>query len=240
MDFQPGSWRYTYRKGDEGNDVGVLQLNLGNVAVDGVFGPATKTRVQRWQEQNALVVDGVAGPSTQESIVDVKSAPASTTHEIPKGILKSISFNESGFFVAASGPHLSDGGYDVGAYMRSTGAWPGDSDFYRSAFDVAESAEWTAAKLRSVRESVPTPVSSRYLTDIGHDDKRAFKWQLAVLAHNWPGASYNIPRLGRVFQEEGRDDSTEQWIVSASGGRLHTPREWVTSYIAKATVFASL
>lgn len=57
------------RYGDTGDDVKKLQDLLSarpgyTLAGDGYFGPATQAAVEKFQEENDLVVDGIVGPQT--------------------------------------------------------------------------------------------------------------------------------------------------------------------------------
>lgn len=234
------NYPWSTRKGDKGNAVGVLQLNLGGIAVDGDFGPETNKAVRKWQREVGLFVDGVAGPDTQRSVVVKRSAAAAKKHSLPAGMLESIAYNESGFILPAVSLHPSDMGLDIGAFMRSTGPKPGDSDFYLSAFNIRKSAEWTAARLRAERDRTPAAVDSRYFADLAQGDTERMKWLMVVLSHNFPYAAHNIPRRGHIYNDPAQDDQPAGWIVSATGGRLGTPREWVGSYVQKATLFTTL
>ena len=57
------SFKYTLRKGDEGQEVKRLQKNLP-LREDGKFGPQTQKEVRNYQSHNKLGVDGIAGPQT--------------------------------------------------------------------------------------------------------------------------------------------------------------------------------
>jgi zinc D-Ala-D-Ala carboxypeptidase len=64
---------YLYVGGPTGNGVKCVQFEINyhygvNIAVDGVFGPVTKSYVQRIQAENRLVQDGVVGPKTGDPI----------------------------------------------------------------------------------------------------------------------------------------------------------------------------
>lgn len=56
---------HTLNEGSRGSAVELLQWGFGragiNIAIDGIFGPATKQAVTRWQAQNGLTADGIAG-----------------------------------------------------------------------------------------------------------------------------------------------------------------------------------
>lgn len=225
---------YSVRKEDRGNEVGVLQLNLPGVAADGIFGDATHAAVCEWQEEHGLDTDGIAGPATQQSLVVHLQRPASHKHDVPAGMLKSVAFGESTFILWSAGRHLGDSGWDVGVFARSSGSTYPGFDFIKSCFDVSESADWTARNLIEVRDGLPSPVNSQYLSDLAKGDKARLLWQLTVLSHNWPVGARNIASKGSATSN---DDAPAQWIIDASRGRLRTPREWCTSYIEKGTSY---
>jgi hypothetical protein len=54
--------------GHTGAAVSSLQKVLGNVAVDGVFGPHTEQSVRNFQANHGLAVDGIVGQHTYEAI----------------------------------------------------------------------------------------------------------------------------------------------------------------------------
>jgi peptidoglycan hydrolase-like protein with peptidoglycan-binding domain len=55
-------------EGSEGRQVQLLQRALGNVAVDGMFGPETEEAVKSFQARNGLTVDGIVGPQTSAAL----------------------------------------------------------------------------------------------------------------------------------------------------------------------------
>jgi lysozyme len=55
---------YSLRKGDEGQEVGRLQLKLGGLSIDGQFGNKTEHALKSYQHTNCLTSDGIAGPYT--------------------------------------------------------------------------------------------------------------------------------------------------------------------------------
>ncbi len=63
--------------GSEGRQVQLLQQALGNVTVDGVYGPATEEAVQRFQASRGLTVDGIVGPLTSAALRGQAPARAS-------------------------------------------------------------------------------------------------------------------------------------------------------------------
>jgi len=57
-----------YRKGDKGQEVKRLQRALGNLTVDGKFGPKTEKALKAYQQTSQLGVDGVAGSQTRQRL----------------------------------------------------------------------------------------------------------------------------------------------------------------------------
>jgi peptidoglycan hydrolase-like protein with peptidoglycan-binding domain len=54
--------------GSEGRQVKLLQQTLGNIKVDGIFGPETEAAVRAFQASRGLTVDGVVGPLTTAAL----------------------------------------------------------------------------------------------------------------------------------------------------------------------------
>lgn len=73
----------TLRRGDEGEDVRVLQATIGVEPVDGIFGPATEAAVKAWQSARDLEPDGVVGPLTWQAIDD--DSPPAAKPQIDSG-----------------------------------------------------------------------------------------------------------------------------------------------------------
>jgi peptidoglycan hydrolase-like protein with peptidoglycan-binding domain len=55
-------------EGAEGRQVQLLQQALGNVKVDGIFGPETEAAVESFQARSGLSVDGIVGPLTSAAL----------------------------------------------------------------------------------------------------------------------------------------------------------------------------
>lgn len=72
MTSTPTATDPTLRQGDSGAAVSELQQLLNangiNIAVDGIFGNATRAAVVQFQQQNGLVVDGIVGPQTWQAL----------------------------------------------------------------------------------------------------------------------------------------------------------------------------
>lgn len=58
----------TIQRGDKGKAVKILQIILGDLAVDGSFGPATQAQTLAFQKKHALDPDGVVGPKTWRAL----------------------------------------------------------------------------------------------------------------------------------------------------------------------------
>jgi hypothetical protein len=56
-----GKW---LRNGSTGDTVKYLQSALGDLKVDGIFGPITEKAVRKFQKQQKIQIDGVVGPQT--------------------------------------------------------------------------------------------------------------------------------------------------------------------------------
>lgn len=56
------------RYGSTGSLVSSAQSKLGGIAVDGVFGAATLSRVKSFQSSHGLAVDGIVGPQTWQAL----------------------------------------------------------------------------------------------------------------------------------------------------------------------------
>jgi peptidoglycan hydrolase-like protein with peptidoglycan-binding domain len=54
--------------GSEGRQVKLLQQTLGDIKVDGIFGPETEAAVRAFQTSRGLTVDGVVGPNTTAAL----------------------------------------------------------------------------------------------------------------------------------------------------------------------------
>lgn len=73
------TWNRNLAEGATGDDVRQLQIRVsgypgfgGVIALDGVFGPATKAAVTRFQQAYGLGADGIAGPVTFGKIYELQ------------------------------------------------------------------------------------------------------------------------------------------------------------------------
>lgn len=60
----------TIKRGSKGKAVKIWQIILGNVNVDGDFGPATEAATRKWQAAHKLAADGIVGPLTWKAGID--------------------------------------------------------------------------------------------------------------------------------------------------------------------------
>lgn len=233
---------------DTGTKVAALQTNLGAIAVDGSFGDSTRKRVKQWQRVHGLGDDGVAGYKTQRSIAVARSQAAATEHGTPPGFLKGKIQQESNFYLAAFSQHPSDWGYDIGAYQESIGPYgdPDDQFHFELGYTVSRMADLAASSAKAEHDRLSDDywvVHEGWYGDamqIGSTYRPwVYAWQLAALSWNWPSAVFNLSHSGTVYKTAGMDDAYQQWIVTASGGRLTTARQWVLEYMTKATAFCS-
>ena len=56
------------KRGDKGKAVQILQIILGDLAVDGSFGPATQAATIAFQRKHNLEADGIVGPKTWKAL----------------------------------------------------------------------------------------------------------------------------------------------------------------------------
>jgi peptidoglycan hydrolase-like protein with peptidoglycan-binding domain len=71
--------------GSEGRQVRLLQRALGDVKVDGVFGPETEEAVRGFQTSHGLGADGVVGPLTSAALRDKTTAFAASLQSVVPG-----------------------------------------------------------------------------------------------------------------------------------------------------------
>jgi peptidoglycan hydrolase-like protein with peptidoglycan-binding domain len=236
MSWEPvPRYRYVFKRGMAGTDVWALQLNLRaagvSITTDGSFGPATDAAVKAFQIKQKLVADGIAGIMTQRSLCLFLAQTPEKFSRLPKGLLQGLCENESGYAVAAYTGHPTDpSGFDIGPYQDAFPPRLRSEENYANAYNAKTMATEAGKTLRTQKDAFrKAPKVST--------DKLA--WQLATLNHNWPYAADNLAFRGSIYRDPAQDALPQQWIMIASGGRLRTPREWVDSYISRATVYVT-
>jgi peptidoglycan hydrolase-like protein with peptidoglycan-binding domain len=58
------------KRGDKGKAVQILQIILGDLAVDGSFGPATQAATIAFQKKHNLEADGIVGENTWRALIN--------------------------------------------------------------------------------------------------------------------------------------------------------------------------
>ncbi|MBB4911338.1 D-Ala-D-Ala carboxypeptidase family metallohydrolase [Actinophytocola algeriensis] len=81
------TWNRTLSEGASGEDVRQLQIRVSGypgygavLALDGAFGPATRSAVVRFQQAYGLAADGVAGPATFSKIYSLQDDDCTPIH----------------------------------------------------------------------------------------------------------------------------------------------------------------
>ncbi len=223
--FHPSSdYRYAMKKGMNGTDVAVLQLNLPSLSVDGEFGAQTEKAVRAFQRAESLRVDGVAGLVTQRRIALKRFAVGTAASKLPTGLIEGVANNESGFALACFSHHPSDAGFDIGVLQHSIiPSLVGSQPQYLFGYDARRMAQETGEKIRDRKDAFYGKTGAK-------THRRA--WELAVLYHNWPTAATNMALGGGPYKTLD-NDAPQDWIIQASGGRLRTANQWVASYIER-------
>ena len=235
MTWTPAAdYRYSFRKGMNGVDVWAIQINLAalgySLTPDGGFGPITEKAAKDFQTGQHLEVDGIVGPATQRVMCLVLSTEGQRNNKLPDGLLKGMMSNESGFIIPAYSAHPTGSGFDLGPYQQAfPPTKPNDANF-AAAYNAKAMAVQSGRAMRSAKDSF------RKAAKVNTDK---YAWQLAALDHNWPAAAYGLAHHGAIFSDPKQDTRPAQWVETASGGALHTPREWCNAYIAKVCVYVT-
>ncbi len=69
----------TVQQGSQGEAVKAVQVQFGQLGVDGTFGPQTDQNVRTFQQQAGLTADGIVGPLTWNALANSPAQPAGTS-----------------------------------------------------------------------------------------------------------------------------------------------------------------
>ena len=213
--------------------VWTIQLNLP-VTADGLFGPLTAAAVKKFQTDQGFALadrDGIVGPQTQRALVIARSASASSQYTLPAGLLSSVSWSETGYYIPATSGLTYDGGRDYGAYQEHR-LNPSEAQLIAS-YRIAVAAATTAERLRRIKNKFFT--GAIYTAAKTHENA----WKFAALYHNWQHAAERLAQGKTIYLAPGSDDQPKQWIIDATNGRLQTPNQWVAEQIEKKTAFVT-
>lgn len=133
----------TVRYGSRGTAVKVVQRKLHGLAVDGIFGPRTRTKVKAFQRSHRLVADGIVGPKTWAKLGGYpRSAPAPVSHSSVVSI--AMHYRGVGYRYGGSSPSA---GFDCSGFTSYV--------FHRAGHSIPRTASAQAA--RATRVSTPRP-----------------------------------------------------------------------------------
>lgn len=225
------SYRVVLKEGMVGHEVYALQLLMTQLAVsdgqdlvaDGHFGPLTAAKVLTFQRNSGLVTDGIVGVATQSALARLALNKADAATKLPRGLLKGLMENESGYIVGCVNWSVA-GGVDAGLIQeriyvddyQSAAAW-------KYAFGY-ESIVNAAKLFRTTYELFRNKPGAQ-------TERRA--WELAALNHNWPWGAAQLAK--------GVPLSTQpaQWVINIGVRGVTTPAQWAEFYISKATAYVT-
>jgi peptidoglycan hydrolase-like protein with peptidoglycan-binding domain len=106
----------------EGRQVTLLQRALGDVKVDGVYGPETEAAVRQFQTSRGLAVDGVVGQQTTSALRDRATATATfaSFHATTPGETQATPESSAG--ASALGSEAGSGASEAGSGASEAGA----------------------------------------------------------------------------------------------------------------------
>jgi peptidoglycan hydrolase-like protein with peptidoglycan-binding domain len=117
----------TLSSGEEGRQVELLQKALGNVTVDGVYGPETEAAVEKFQTSRGLAVDGIVGPATSAALRGTGTAfAANLSPVIPGGEASSSAGSKE---ASAASEAAGEGGADAVKRLQGALHLSADGDF---------------------------------------------------------------------------------------------------------------
>lgn len=250
VDLRPGPYRFELARGmSDGTDIAALQINLNEAgfpcgAVDGVFKDQTEAAViaaQRifWPDDTTNQ-DGVVGQMTFRRLCLVLITTGFQTYRTPGGLMDGQTAGESGFVFGCwsrHSPSRSDPdaiGFDWGGLQEAFGPdflAPTQANLIRAA-NMRQMALKTCGEIRSRKDDY---FNRPWVAQQG-SLRQQWAWQLAAYGHNQPAYAAAVASTGLMRPSDpGWEDRPATWVEVASGGRLHTPREWMHNYISSTT-----
>lgn len=217
-----------YQKGDRGTKVREIQEMLDkagySLAIDGIYGKETASKVTDFQKQHHLQVDGMAGPETIDCLEKVSGQSPSNASNQPllqKGdegeAVKQVQakLQKSGFELSVDGIYGSETESAVKAFQESAGI---------SIDGITGPNTWQAFNDTPSSGQKPAIDPQTFALDQGHFIKETYAKKTIVLHHtnghtiddhghdvmnhvqhwkdlnNRVGAAFSITYSGRIYQ----------------------------------------
>ena len=119
----------TLRLGSKGPEVGALQSKLGLPPDNGtpIYGPKTKSAVEKFQRSNGLTPDGVAGPLTQSKLFGGKVVDKETSQSSAKNMAEK--YKNDSYFLYLDGNKQKLLLFQKGKYIKTYDVSTGASGF---------------------------------------------------------------------------------------------------------------
>jgi peptidoglycan hydrolase-like protein with peptidoglycan-binding domain len=219
----PTTTKTSFREGDFHLGVWAIQRLLNVVYAgkmtamteDGAFGPQTDITVRKYQADVGIVADGIVGQKTQQRMV--RSVIVRVPHggELPKGLLEGQINLESGGYLAAANDSVA-GGVDLGLTQRRVYGPPFSAASVMQAMDPLGSVSLSVAALWQNADKYAN----------AHLGCPFNRWELAVLAHNWPVAADQFNKYGHLLSP----NKIATWAPSPM-----TWNEWCHYYVEAVT-----
>lgn len=213
------AFRYVLKFGMRGHDVAALQLLLGGLVVDGVFGEQTHKAVRALQKAEQITVDGIAGVGTQTALGRRALIAPSEEQNLPTRLLRGIVEGESGYAVGCVNWSVPPG-VDCGLIQdRVFDPAAATHDRWVHAFGTG-ALQATAGELRARKDRF-------YAKAAVTTHKRA--WELACLAHNWPAGAEKLAN-GQALSEQ-----PAAWVTAIGVRGVTSPADWARFYVERTT-----